>query len=110
MRPGSAPPTAPTCGSPGELTHEVGALLILDEVQTGIGRTGTWFGFQHTVVPDAITLAKGPGGGVPIGALITFGPRVSTMLTPGNHRSTSGATRSRALPGWRCSTPSSPRA
>ena len=57
-----------------ELTHEVGALLILDEVQTGIGRTGTWFGFQHTgVVPDAITLAKGLGGGVPIGALMTFG-------------------------------------
>ena len=74
-----------------ELTHEVGALLILDEVQTGIGRTGTWFGFQHTgVVPDAITLAKGLGGGVPIGALITFGPRVSTMLTPGNHGSTFG--------------------
>lgn len=74
-----------------ELTHEVGALLILDEVQTGIGRTGAWFGFQHTgVVPDAITLAKGLGGGVPIGALITFGPRVSTMLTPGNHGSTFG--------------------
>ena len=74
-----------------ELTHEVGALLILDEVQTGIGRTGNWFGFQHTgVVPDAITLAKGLGGGVPIGALITFGPRVSTMLTPGNHGSTFG--------------------
>ena len=74
-----------------ELTHEVGALLILDEVQTGIGRTGAWFGFQHTgVVPDAITLAKGLGGGVPIGALITFGPGVSTMLTPGNHGSTFG--------------------
>ena len=74
-----------------ELTREVGALLILDEVQTGIGRTGSWFGFQQAgVVPDAITLAKGLGGGVPIGALVTFGPTVSTMLTPGNHGSTFG--------------------
>jgi len=74
-----------------DLTHEVGALLILDEVQTGIGRTGSWFGFQQAgIVPDAITLAKGLGGGVPIGALVTFGPQVSTMLTPGNHGSTFG--------------------
>jgi acetylornithine/N-succinyldiaminopimelate aminotransferase len=74
-----------------ELTLEVGALLILDEVQTGIGRTGSWFGFQQAgIVPDAITLAKGLGGGVPIGALMTFGPQVSTMLTPGNHGSTFG--------------------
>ena len=74
-----------------ELTDEVGALLILDEVQTGIGRTGSWFGFQQAgIVPDAITLAKGLGGGVPIGALVTFGPQVSTMLTPGNHGSTFG--------------------
>ena len=74
-----------------ELTREVGALLVLDEVQTGIGRTGTWFAFhQAGVVPDAMTLAKGLGGGVPIGALVTFGPEVSTMLTPGMHGSTFG--------------------
>ncbi len=49
-----------------EVTHEVGALLVLDEIQTGIGRTGTWFAFQQAgVVPDAMTLAKGLGGGVP---------------------------------------------
>ena len=74
-----------------EVTREVGALLVLDEVQTGIGRTGTWFAFhQAGVVPDAMTLAKGLGGGVPIGALMTFGPEVSTMLTPGMHGSTFG--------------------
>ena len=60
-------------------------------MQTGIGRTGTWFAFhQAGVVPDAITLAKGLGGGVPIGALVTFGPDVSTMLTAGQHGSTFG--------------------
>src|SRR6478609_3445538 len=74
-----------------ELTTAHGALLVLDEVQTGIGRTGTWFAFQQAgVVPDAMTLAKGLGGGVPIGALVTFGPDVSTMLTPGMHGSTFG--------------------
>ena len=74
-----------------EVTREHGALLVLDEVQTGIGRTGTWFAFtQAGVVPDAMTLAKGLGGGVPIGALVTFGPEVSTMLTPGMHGSTFG--------------------
>ena len=74
-----------------EVTHEHGALLVLDEVQTGIGRTGAWFAFSRAgVVPDAITLAKGLGGGVPIGALMTFGPEVSTLLTPGMHGSTFG--------------------
>ncbi len=74
-----------------EVTREAGALLVLDEVQTGVGRTGTWFAFsQAGVVPDAVTLAKGLGGGVPIGALLTFGPDVSTMLTPGMHGSTFG--------------------
>ena len=74
-----------------EITREAGALLVLDEVQTGIGRTGTWFAFhQAGVVPDAMTLAKGLGGGVPIGALVTFGPDVSTLLTPGMHGSTFG--------------------
>ncbi len=74
-----------------ELTTEHGALLVVDEIQTGIGRTGTWFAFQQAgIVPDAITLAKGLGGGVPIGALVTFGPEVSGLLTAGQHGSTFG--------------------
>jgi acetylornithine aminotransferase len=74
-----------------ELTRQHGALLVLDEIQTGIGRTGTWFAFQQAgVVPDAITLAKGLGGGVPIGALVAFGPEVAGLLTAGQHGSTFG--------------------
>jgi acetylornithine/N-succinyldiaminopimelate aminotransferase len=74
-----------------ELTEANGALLILDEIQTGIGRTGTWFAFQQAgIVPDAITVAKGLGGGVPIGALVTFGGDVSALLTLGQHGSTFG--------------------
>jgi len=74
-----------------ELTTAHGALLVLDEVQTGVGRTGTWFAFQQAgIVPDAMTLAKGLGGGVPIGALVTFGPQVSGLLTVGQHGSTFG--------------------
>lgn len=74
-----------------EVTREVGALLVLDEIQTGIGRTGAWFAHQHHgVVPDAMTLAKGLGGGVPIGALVTFGPETTTLLAPGQHGSTFG--------------------
>ncbi|ARC56590.1 Acetylornithine aminotransferase [Frondihabitans sp. 762G35] len=73
-----------------ELTTEHGALLILDEIQTGIGRTGTWFTFQQLgVVPDAITVAKGIAGGVPIGALITFGD-TSDLFEAGQHGSTFG--------------------
>ncbi|RUR01046.1 acetylornithine transaminase [Labedella endophytica] len=72
------------------LTAEHGALLIVDEIQTGAGRTGEWFGFQHAgIVPDAITLAKGIGGGFPIGALVTFG-RASELFSPGQHGSTFG--------------------
>ncbi len=74
-----------------EVTREVGALLVLDEVQTGVGRTGTWFAFQQAgVVPDAMTLAKGLGGGVPVGALVTFGRDVTALLGPGQHGSTFG--------------------
>ncbi|NNM44676.1 acetylornithine transaminase [Knoellia koreensis] len=74
-----------------ELTAAHGALLVLDEVQTGVGRTGSWFAFQQAgVLPDAITLAKGLGGGVPIGALVTFGPEVTGLLTAGQHGSTFG--------------------
>jgi acetylornithine aminotransferase len=74
-----------------EVTTAAGALLVIDEVQTGIGRTGDWFGFSASgIVPDAITLAKGLGGGLPIGALVTFGPDVTGLLTAGQHGSTFG--------------------
>jgi len=72
-----------------ELTREHGALLVFDEVQTGIGRTGKWFASEG-VLPDAMTLAKGLGGGLPIGALITFGEAASTLLTAGQHGTTFG--------------------
>lgn len=74
-----------------ELTTHHGALLILDEIQTGMGRTGTWFAYQQAgIVPDAITVAKGLGGGVPIGALVAFGPQVAGLLTAGQHGTTFG--------------------
>lgn len=72
------------------LTLKHGALLIVDEIQTGAGRTGAWFGFSHEgITPDAITLAKGIGGGFPIGALVTYGA-ASDLFTPGSHGSTFG--------------------
>lgn len=72
------------------IADEHGALLILDEVQTGIGRTGTWFAHQgEGVRPDILTLAKGLGGGLPIGAVVGLG-RAATLLTPGSHGSTFG--------------------
>ncbi|WP_318387029.1 acetylornithine transaminase [Microbacterium maritypicum] len=72
------------------LTLAHGALLIVDEIQTGAGRTGEWFGFSHEgIIPDAITLAKGIGGGFPIGALVTYGS-ASALFTPGSHGSTFG--------------------
>ncbi|HSU75067.1 MAG TPA: acetylornithine transaminase [Terrabacter sp.] len=74
-----------------ELTSTHGALLVVDEIQTGIGRTGDWFAHQAPgIVPDAMTLAKGLGGGVPIGALVTFGPDVTGLLTAGQHGTTFG--------------------
>jgi acetylornithine aminotransferase len=73
------------------LCDEHGALLIIDEVQTGIGRTGTWFAHQaHGVTPDLLTLAKGLGGGFPIGAVVAFGDRAAGLLTRGDHGSTFG--------------------
>ncbi|NQX26685.1 acetylornithine transaminase [Microbacteriaceae bacterium VKM Ac-2854] len=73
-----------------ELTAAHGALLIIDEIQTGVGRTGAWFAYQHEgILPDAITVAKGLGGGVPIGALVTFG-RASDLFAKGQHGSTFG--------------------
>ena len=94
------------------LTREHGALLVLDEVQTGVGRTGEWFAFQHPdalgeamsgaagggeggditgsgTLPDVITLAKGLGGGIPIGATIALGD-AAALLGPGQHGSTFG--------------------
>lgn len=73
-----------------EITARHGALLIVDEIQTGAGRTGAWFGFQHSgITPDAITVAKGIGNGIPIGALITYGD-ASDLFYPGSHGSTFG--------------------
>ncbi len=73
-----------------ELCTEHGVLLILDEIQTGIGRTGAWFAYEHDgVLPDAVTIAKGLGGGIPIGALVTFG-QASDLFTRGQHGSTFG--------------------
>lgn len=73
-------------------TRDAGTLLILDEVQTGIGRTGRWLAHQGVdgVLPDAITLAKGLGGGVPIGAMIAIGPEVRALLAAGQHGTTFG--------------------
>lgn len=67
-----------------------GALMIVDEVQTGIGRTGEWFGIQNFgVVPDIITMAKALGGGVPIGA-VTATDEIAAVMTPGTHGTTFG--------------------
>jgi acetylornithine/N-succinyldiaminopimelate aminotransferase len=72
------------------LADEFGALLIVDEIQTGIGRTGRWFGYQHAgIVPDAIPLAKGLGGGVPIGAMLVK-ESLNGVLSPGTHGTTFG--------------------
>ena len=73
-----------------EITSRHGALLILDEIQTGAGRTGAWFAFQKAgIVPDAMALAKGIGGGVPIGALVAYGA-AADLLTAGQHGTTYG--------------------
>jgi acetylornithine aminotransferase len=73
-----------------EITAEHGALLVLDEVQTGIGRTGAFFAHQHDgITPDIVTLAKGLGGGLPIGACLAVGD-TAELLTPGLHGSTFG--------------------
>lgn len=74
-----------------KITHDAGALLIVDEVQTGMGRTGTWLAIEGSgIVPDAVTLAKGLGGGFPIGALVTFGAKNSERLSAGQHGTTFG--------------------
>lgn len=77
------------------LTEQNGALLVLDEVQSGMGRTGRWFAFQHPhigggVLPDVVTVAKGLGGGFPVGALIAFGEHAAACLGRGQHGTTFG--------------------
>ena len=72
------------------ICDRVGALLVFDCVQTGIGRTGQWFGFEHEKVrPDIITLAKGLGGGLPLGATIAYS-KAAQLLQPGDHGTTFG--------------------
>ena len=78
-----------------ELTTAHGALLVLDEVQSGMGRTGRWFAHQHPhigggVRPDVVTVAKGLGGGFPVGGLIAYGPAVASLLGRGQHGTTFG--------------------
>ncbi|GHA90624.1 acetylornithine transaminase [Streptomyces chryseus] len=74
-----------------EITRATGTLLVLDEVQTGVGRTGRWFEYQghEAVEPDVVTLAKGLGGGLPLGATLAFGP-AADLLKPGQHGTTFG--------------------
>ncbi len=73
-----------------EICDATGALFVIDAVQTGMGRTGEWFGYEHEgVKPDVITLAKGLGGGLPLGAMISLGSKVPTFR-PGEHGSTFG--------------------
>ncbi|HEX8498249.1 MAG TPA: acetylornithine transaminase [Actinomycetales bacterium] len=74
-----------------EVTSAHGALLVLDEVQSGIGRTGAWFAHtRHGVVPDVVTLAKGLGGGIPIGAVLALGSGPAGLLGAGQHGTTFG--------------------
>ncbi|MBQ8180163.1 MAG: aspartate aminotransferase family protein [Candidatus Methanomethylophilaceae archaeon] len=77
-------------GTVRDLCDDYGALMVVDEVQTGIGRTGEWYGIQNFgVVPDIITMAKGLGGGVPIGA-VTSTDEIAKVMVPGTHGTTFG--------------------
>jgi acetylornithine/N-succinyldiaminopimelate aminotransferase len=87
---GVVPPPAGYLAAAREVCDAAGALLVLDEIQSGIGRTGTWFAHQADGVrPDVLTLAKGLGGGLPIGACIGLGD-AGTALRKGDHGSTFG--------------------
>jgi acetylornithine/N-succinyldiaminopimelate aminotransferase len=87
---GVVPPPAGYLAAAREACDAAGALLVLDEIQSGIGRSGTWFAHQHEQVrPDVLTLAKGLGGGLPIGACIGLGD-AGAVLHPGDHGSTFG--------------------
>jgi acetylornithine/N-succinyldiaminopimelate aminotransferase len=73
-----------------ELCDKNGALLVIDAVQTGMGRTGDWFGYEYSgITPDVITIAKGLGGGLPLGAMIAIG-NSADLFKPGEHGSTFG--------------------
>jgi acetylornithine aminotransferase len=73
-----------------KLCDKNGALLVIDAVQTGMGRTGDWFGYEYSgIKPDVITLAKGLGGGLPLGAMIALG-KAAELFQPGDHGSTFG--------------------
>jgi acetylornithine aminotransferase len=73
-----------------DMTSRLGALLVIDEIQTGVGRTGRWFAYQaEGITPDVVTVAKGLAGGVPIGACIGLG-RAAVLLGKGEHGSTFG--------------------
>jgi acetylornithine aminotransferase len=73
-----------------ELCNKYGALLVIDAVQTGMGRTGDWFGYEYSgITPDVITVAKGLGGGLPLGAMIAIG-NSADLFKPGEHGSTFG--------------------
>jgi acetylornithine/N-succinyldiaminopimelate aminotransferase len=87
---GVVPPPPGYLRAAREACDAAGALLVVDEVQSGVGRTGSWFAHQDEGIrPDIVTLAKGLGGGLPIGACIAFGPP-SELLTAGQHGSTFG--------------------
>lgn len=73
-----------------QLCDKNGSLLVIDAVQTGMGRTGDWFGYEYSgITPDVITLAKGLGGGLPLGAMIALG-KAADLFQPGDHGSTFG--------------------
>jgi acetylornithine aminotransferase len=73
-----------------QLCDKNGSLLVIDAVQTGMGRTGDWFGYEYSgITPDVITLAKGLGGGLPLGAMIALG-KAANLFQPGDHGSTFG--------------------
>ena len=89
---GVVPPPADYLTQARALCDATGALLILDEVQGGVGRTGRWFAFQAepTLVPDIVTMAKGLGGGLPIGACVALTDVAAAALGPGMHGATFG--------------------
>jgi acetylornithine aminotransferase len=73
-----------------QLCDKSGCLLVIDAVQTGMGRTGVWFGYEYSgITPDVITVAKGLGGGLPLGAMIALG-KAADLFQPGEHGSTFG--------------------
>ena len=73
-----------------QICDDKGSLLVIDAVQTGMGRTGDWFGYEYSgITPDVITLAKGLGGGLPLGAMIALG-KAAELFQPGDHGSTFG--------------------